>query len=252
MAVVAFMVVVVGTACGRIGFDREASHLDAPSACDGLALSTGLIGSWLLDEGTGLIATDSAAGHAGDLIGGPSWGTGRFGSALVFDGIDDHVEIRDGIVYAVHTRPLTFSAWALLADYSTMTPDIMQIRSDTASPWHVLMASDPNWVGISIGSGDGVWTSIRTGIQPQPGVWHHVVVTFDGVESTALGSYQIYLDGVAQPLEAAAGYGVQLQQSRIGAAEDPRNRWIGSIDDVRIYDRVVTDTELAGLVAGCR
>ncbi len=244
--------IVLGTACGRIGFDAGVATPPDTSDCGSVALSTGLLGLWELDEGSGITATDAAAGHSGDLLGGPSWGAGRFGGALVFDGVDDHVDIRDGIVYAVHTRPLTFSAWFVLDDYSTMTPDIMQIRSDTPSPWHVLMSSQSSYLGVSIGSGDGMWTPIRTTIQPTTDVWHHVVVTFDGVDSTAIASYQIYLDGDAQPLEAAAGYGVQGQQSRIGAAEDPRNQWIGSIDDVRIYDRVVTGIELGRLAAGCR
>jgi hypothetical protein len=51
---------------------------------------------------------------------------------------------------------------------------------------------------------------------------------------------------------AAGGYATQTQQSRIGAAEDPRNHWIGSIDDVRIYDRVLAAGEIDGLDGGCR
>jgi hypothetical protein len=146
-------------ACGRVGFDAVP---DAGTIC-AISLSNGLVGHWTFDEGSGLTASDSAGGHAGMLLGGATWTTGYIGGALAFDGVDDRVDISGDVVYATQAMPFTFAAWFDLTDYSTTTPDIMQIRSDTPSPWHVLMSSMPSFFGISVGSGDGVWIPIRTG-----------------------------------------------------------------------------------------
>jgi hypothetical protein len=240
--------------CGRIAFDAHpGAPPDAPfdvASCPP-SIGTGMVGHWAFDDGSGLTAADSAAGNAGTLINGPVWTTGRLGGALAFDGVDDHVDIAGGVVYATSTQPFSFAAWFNLTDYSTTTPDIMQIHSDTPSPFHVLMSSMPQYLGISLGSGDGQWIPIKTQSQPSTGVWHHIVVTYNGQGAGTIASYQILLDGAVQPMVAAAGYGSQAQQSRIGAAEDPRNDWIGRIDDVRIYNRILATDETDALGAGC-
>src|SRR5262245_59107499 len=57
-------------------------------------LTTGLVGYWTFDEGTGTVASDSS-GHnnTGTLKNGPLWTTGKLNTALQFDGIDDYVEV---------------------------------------------------------------------------------------------------------------------------------------------------------------
>lgn len=48
---------------------------------------TGLVGWWKFDEGTGTKATDaSGLGHAGTLVGSPTWTNGKLGKGLSFNG----------------------------------------------------------------------------------------------------------------------------------------------------------------------
>ena len=55
--------------------------------------SAELIAQWKLDDGSGTIATDSAGGHDGTLVGGPTWvAEGKIDGALQFDGSDDYVD----------------------------------------------------------------------------------------------------------------------------------------------------------------
>src|SRR3989338_8998500 len=56
----------------------------------------GLVNYWSLNEGTGTVATDaSGTGNTGTLTGGPTWVTGKYGSAVSFDGTDDYVAVSD-------------------------------------------------------------------------------------------------------------------------------------------------------------
>ena len=58
-------------------------------------ISTGLVGHWTFDEGSGISAIDSSGNNnTGTLINGPSWTSGKVGSgALQFDGVDDNLNI---------------------------------------------------------------------------------------------------------------------------------------------------------------
>ncbi|HTR53307.1 MAG TPA: LamG domain-containing protein [Kofleriaceae bacterium] len=247
--------IVLTTACGRVDFaasqrDDAASPPSSPDACSGVDVVTGRIGWWKLDEGSGTTVGDTASGNAGTLLGGVTWTTGRLGDpALEFDGVDGRVDVAGGIAYATQNAPFSFSAWFDLTDYSTTTPDIMQIHSDTASPFHVLMSSMSGYLGLSTGSGDGSWATIKTGVMPTTGTWHHVVMTYNGAGAATMSNFSLFLDDVAQPLLVADGYATQAQQSRIGAAEDPRNNWIGAISDVRIYNRELSTIEVGTLYA---
>jgi len=65
--------------------------------------------NWELDEGTGLIATDSILGLPGRLE-GPLWTIGAIGNALSFDGADDYIEIEHDEALAV-TGEMTVATW---------------------------------------------------------------------------------------------------------------------------------------------
>ena len=102
---------------------------------------------------------------------------------------------------------------------------------------------------MSTGDGDGSWLPLRTNLEPALATWHHVAMVYDGNGATNVASFVFYLDDVVQPAVPAAGYGSQMNRSRIGAAEDPRNAWTGSIDDVRMYNRALTASDVAQLFA---
>lgn len=217
--------------------------------------SVGLVGYWKLDEKSGTTAADSSGqGNNGTLINSPVWHPtdGVVPGALNFDGVGNQsVDVAGSVAYATQNAPFSFSAWVNLTDFSpNWVPDAMQIRSDTISPWHVLFSNAPQYLGISAGSGDGTWATIKTETVPSLGDWHHVVVTYNGTGPAAVANFQIFLDGVPQLVVAAGGYGTQTQLSRIGAASDPLNQWKGLLRDIRIYNRVLTVQEIVQLYNG--
>ena len=75
--------------------------------------SSSLVGSWNFDKGTGSTATDSSGnGNDGTLSGG------KFGNALVFDGVDDYVEIPNSVSMDVSSA-YTIEAWIYLPSSGT-------------------------------------------------------------------------------------------------------------------------------------
>ena len=81
--------------------------------------------------------------------------------------------------------------------------------------------------------------------------WHHVALTYTG--SRWASGVKIYVDGEDQRLEILlddvnSQGAVKREPLRIGAGGGPDNRFQGSLDDVRIYNRALSPAE-AGMLA---
>jgi len=78
-------------------------------------LPTGLVGQWHADESSGSVALDASInGNNGTLTGAnglPTWTTGKRGSALNFDGVDDYVSMGTNFSANTASLPITISAW---------------------------------------------------------------------------------------------------------------------------------------------
>ncbi|QDU95282.1 DUF1553 domain-containing protein [Lignipirellula cremea] len=83
-----------------------------------------------------------------------------------------------------------------------------------------------------------------------PDQWRHVAVTYDG--SRRAGGIQVFVDGEPQKMQIELD---DINQSfgsgepfRIGAGGGPDSRFQGKIDDVRVFDRQLSDASI-GLLA---
>lgn len=94
-----------------------------------------------------------------------------------------------------------------------------------------------------------VWNSPRavaTGITPVIGQWYHLV----GVRDAAAGTASLYVDGVLQSSVTAHGTDVSTGKVTIGRAQyqgNPTDFFHGAIDDVRLFNRALTPTEVGQL-----
>ena len=71
----------------------------------------GLVAYWPFDEGKGKEAMDvTGNGHDGEFNDDPKWVKGKFGTALEFDGEDDHVIVADDPAFAIEEN-ITLMAW---------------------------------------------------------------------------------------------------------------------------------------------
>ena len=95
---------------------------------------------------------------------------------------------------------------------------------------------------------NGVDIHITQSDTPSTDVWHHVVTTWD-----ATNGLRLYVDGILkastpQTNYAAAGMPVYLQIARgVGGCVADTGYLRGSVDDVRVYDRALTQKQISAL-----
>jgi hypothetical protein len=202
-------------------------------------VSAELVGHWRLDDGSGTIAADSSGyGNDGTLRGDPQWVIGKINGALEFDGTDDYVEVADNESLHLWER-FTLAAWIYQVE-SRSSRIIDKIGAGTANGPH--LDTHP---GTKLRCCSG--TCISTTTDHTLDEWHHVAVTFDQ------GDVKLYVDGsvegegsVPSPL---AGNDLPL---RIGADSDGQSLFHGLIDDVRVYNQALTETEILAAMEGSK
>jgi len=222
----------------------------------------GLVGCWNLDETSGLTAADgSGSGNNGTLVNGPTWNPtgGQIGGALVFDGIDDYVDLgTDSSLNFGSSKPFTVTAWVKTTeDYGL----IVSFRSSTdggpvmdLSVGYEGADSDPGKAMILVrqDGGGGGYAHV-TGGSVKDGLWHHVAAV-RGSGSTV----ELFVDGNSQGTSSGSesGGAITTNLRAIGS----ERRWVsdgygtsdqrylvGTIDDVRIYNRALSAWEIAEL-----
>ncbi|MBA7556497.1 hypothetical protein ES705_49206 [subsurface metagenome] len=193
-------------------------------------------------EGT----TNDSSGNArhGTAVGGPVFGAGKVGQAVVLDGVDDYVNI-DGYKGVVgdgnDTPPWTVAAWVRTSDNG----EIVGWGSAT---------DDGNRMEFRINAGrtraEGGGGNTQGDTSMNDGQWHHIAVTVQP-NSVYSSGIDLWLDGQLDtrsnsdpdPWHPIADFDV-----KIGIRYNESGReFTGSIDDVRIYDRVLTAEEVAWL-----
>jgi hypothetical protein len=193
--------------------------------------SAGLVGQWKLDESAGTIAFDSSGnGNDGTLAGDPQWVAGYLDGALEFNG-DDSVDFGDVLTI---TEAITIACWVnpsgLSGENGWVTREgAYAFKSDGAS----LKFTTPD-----------VRDHLANDTVLEIGTWQHVAVTF--VPNQAGGAI-FYLNGVeAQRIDSTA-LNAGAGPFRIGNNQWADQFYEGQIDEVRVYDYVLSLDEVAWL-----
>ena len=199
--------------------------------------SAELIAHWQFDESSGNIAQDvSGNSNNGTLKGDPQWVAGRIGGAIQLDGIDDYVDIGSVGISGIDTRTIAGWAKASTTDIPAWTSVFGFVpNGDTDGTYYDIEVDDAGNYVVFVGG----WESIFIPVDTQ---WHHFAVTYNGQG----GNW--YLDG--QFVDNLDGEIGTIDQVRIGARLSNSNYFPGLIDDVRIYNTVLTLTEIKKLMAG--
>jgi tetratricopeptide (TPR) repeat protein len=223
-------------------YGKEDNAWATPQALGNVQLS-GLVGWWKLDESEGTIAADSSGnGNDGTLHGNPQWqpSAGKVGGALEFDGVDDYVDTD----YATDFPTWTIAAWVK----SSAAPS----SAAPSGPVHRDKNYQINWnhttdvfrgaAGVSI---EGTWYAASFG-KLEANMWYHLAATYDGENLRA------YKDGVLVTNNSAPSGNPDAESAtlKFGRHSKNTNYFGGTIDDVRIYNYALSESDIAGLVAG--
>jgi hypothetical protein len=232
--------------------DSHDGGLDLPPGVD---LSLGLVHHWKFDEGVGLTTADSAKGNTGTRSGGglPDWTAGgapipgnQF--SLTFDGVDDFVALKDNLA-PVLGGTATLSCWIKTtqtgANNSFDAPGITGVEQGGGSNdifWGFLDASGA--IGLRPGSG----RTVKSAGAVNDNMWHNVVMSRDKTS----GRIQIFVDGKLAKADDGMQTGDKSTMfSALGRISDSSKPYYkGQLDDVRIWDRVLSPAEVAAIFAG--
>ncbi|MBP8304434.1 MAG: discoidin domain-containing protein [Phycisphaerae bacterium] len=210
----------------------------------------GLVGYWPLNEGQGTAVKDvSGNGHDGTIGGTPNWvdGPTGFRSALRFGtagslGVDCG-KWNPSAASGTDTKQVSIACWVQRAGAGTAYQGIIANRTaygsdDTQIYWAVEYNLGGNFIQF------GSRTGAAYGLGSLPvGEWAHLAVTFDGATVTTYGN------AVQAGTGAAARFGLDTNSTvRIGATEATANAFEGDIDDVRLYDHMLSVSEIEALM----
>jgi len=209
-----------------------------------------LVAWWKLDEAPGTKVVDwSGYGHHGTVV-GAQWVDGYDGAALSFDGTDDYVNLGTPADLYQPTN-YTYCAWFRVArnihgnsgpqyllcvgsrsdlifgveDAVGVDGDLMLHYYDTVPGFHAVGAGQTDWLA------DG---------------WHMVAGTRDAT------GHKIYVDGVLKNSDTNTNndnYAVTRMISLGARAWTGHQYYRGAIDEVRIYNKALTEQEIQQLMA---
>jgi hypothetical protein len=206
-----------------------------------------LIGWWMFDDGSGSVAKDSSGkGHDGTLLGGPQWDVGMLSSgALSFDGVDGMVQVAEVPSFDLGNA-LTISAWLKLNNFSTYYFILDKSPSGTAPsnyPGNYEFRTNPTgFLQFGHQTSQGTdYTFYDSTSRLTAGRWTHVAVTV-----VKGGQVNFYLDGVpAGSVPQSTNFPVLNDEPvRIAGRKDGYSFFNGQLDDVRLYNRALTDAQI--------
>jgi len=199
-----------------------------------------------LDETSGSVASDSSGnGYNGTLINmnDSDWVPGNTGNALDFDGINDYVTV-DGACDAIAGGDITISAWVKAPAVNPATQFIISIN--TADGDNRLLCGTPaNTATLSLADSEPVWRHTTATVIDN--TWHHIAYVLDDNFDTIT----VYVDGsdvlsFTSTVSIFAGDVFSLAQE-YDPGMTTGDFYSGQLDDVRIYDRALTEAEIATL-----
>jgi glucuronoarabinoxylan endo-1,4-beta-xylanase len=211
------------------------------------ASTLGLAGHWPLDDGLGTNALDASGfAHHAALLNGPAWTpAGRIGGALSFDGNDDHLRVNDAATLEIAGRGYTVALWVRTTRAASQLLVEKQNTGFTGQFLFALNRDGANPGGFSVWTGNQWIDSLGKGLTD--GQWHHLAVTYTN------GVFALYKDGVLdRTRNATAAHVDSALPWTFGRFIVGNTGWpfAGLMDDLRIYQRALSATEVSALLGG--
>lgn len=202
------------------------------------------IAHWRFNEHSGGEVRDAASGHHGILVNmdAASRVQGTEGYALKFDGIDDYVEI-PGFKGITGQASRTCVAWVKTTD---VTKDFLSWGEDSTGGRWVVRINDNGELRAQVLGGYIIGTT-----KINDGAWHHIAVVLENDGSPQISNARLYVDGRRETRTTSSNCAVNtgsLDDVRIGLFSVSQRYFRGQIDDVRIYDRALSDDEISAML----
>lgn len=210
----------------------------------------GLVGAWVFGmQSVGIRAPDfSGRGVHGSLLGNPVYSPGKYGRSLTFDGVDDYVDTGRTVGALIGASENTISCW--------IKPTGVSIAHSNPYGLPAAVAETDGYMGIvrgtvsqsGKGGGDAIsvwnWNSDDFSVHMTYNVdeWIHVTRVHTG--GVLYGYKNGILAGSISVGDTDDTSGTLTIGRGFTGASGTTEFWIGSIDDVRMYNRALSPSEI--------
>jgi glucose/arabinose dehydrogenase/PKD repeat protein/chitodextrinase len=200
------------------------------------ATPQGLVGAWAFSEGSGSTTADASGNGNVGTITNATWSTqGRYGNALSFNGTSSVVRVPSAASLNL-TTGMTLSAWIRPTASQSGWRTIVQRQADA----YFVTSSNDQPMRPAGGGTIGGGVRFVGGPTANPlNTWTHVAVSFDG------NQLRLYVNGTQVATRGANGT-IQTVANPlwIGGNQPYGEYFQGLIDEVRVYNRALTATDI--------
>ena len=209
----------------------------------GTVLGDDLTGYWKFDEDSGSVISDSSSnGYVGSISGGASFSSiGKNGHALALDGSSGHADV--GSLNLKGHSSGTVSLWA--KPLSTSGLQYLFNIGGTSCDGALLLRLNAGKLELVYTDRTGTVHTPYSVAYTAPSSFDHFVVTWDPAvqkimlyKNTAVLLNYTWTDGLRNPLMSDISFGYCSGSGRY---------YNGTLDEIRLYSRALTPTEIGQL-----
>ena len=224
------------TAVARDAAGNQAASTVNVSVSNTSQSPNGLVAAYGFNEGSGVQVADASGQGNGGTISSATWtASGRFGAALSFNGTSSWVTVADAASLDL-TSGMTIEAWVNPATGTGWRSVVLkEIAGGLAyALYSANNASRPaGYVHMTVDNGLNGTSAVPLN------TWTHVALTYDGA------TLRMFVNGVQVSSLAVTGSIVVAPGAlRIGGDSVWGEYFKGLVDEVRIYNRALTATEI--------
>jgi len=163
----------------------------------------------------------------------------RANSAYHFDGYNDYLEIPNAVINDLPEG--SFSAWIKLDELNRQSAIIDKTETYATNYLQIIVHSN-NRLRVNIDVHYGESLRLYSNTVFNKNTWYHVVVTWDG------NYWKIYINGrLDSQAERNRTVPNKYRKVLIGKVDNNTSFMKGTIDDIRIYNYVLSDSEINNL-----
>jgi hypothetical protein len=198
--------------------------------------SAGLVAAYSFDAGSGSALADVSGSGNNGTISGATWSAqGHTGGALSFDGVNDLVTIADANSLDL-TTGMTLEAWARPA---VLTNWRMVVLKEQPGQLVYALYANNNGNRPSANIYIGADRELRGPARLTVNTWTHLAATYDGT------TLRLFVNGTQAATTALTGsIATSSSPLRIGGNTIWSEWFSGLIDDVRVYNRALTQAQI--------
>jgi uncharacterized protein (TIGR03790 family) len=203
--------------------------------------TAGLIGYWNFDEGSGTVAHDTSGSGYNGTVNGAVWTTGEINGALAFNGgaayvVTPNIALGSSFSVSAWVNPAVMPQGGYGRILETQYNGGLYLGTNSSGTKYKFIvntgAGSTGSCGLGFGCAEG--GAIAAG-------WHLVTATYNGSTAT------LYLDGTVVASDTFTAPSATNFPLYVGRYYGGGYGWNGSVDDVRLYNRALTATEVTAI-----